>query len=559
MANYTRDTPKEVQLPVRLPLVGVLNQRSDSGGIDSRLINGYVEKGQDGEIRVTKRPGLSVAYTSTGVGYGCAFLNNTLYYVFGTALIGTPIGGSPIGIATVMAGYKYTFREVSLGLSARGVLLTNGIVAYVIEPGGGARQISVAGTAVGPVTCSITNTSTTVTTADTTLFTKYSDVTGIGIAANTTIASIDSSTQFTLSIAATATNASAALSFTLAGLPTYFGAPSDSQLWAPQAVELNKSVYMVSIHSELVGSDPDDPFAWNPLNKIVAYADLGLSIALSKQLSYPIVFKGTNMEFFRDEGNSPGSPLARIEGMRADVGCAYCYALQEIDDKLLWVSSASISPPSVWMLHNGKYQEVATPAVKRLLDGITTLNTFAFGCEGHLFYCINLTGGSNTLVYDITSDYWSYWTSASGGQLPFVAAAYSFNALTGGARHVYLQHATDGKIYELDLANVTDVGSTFDMDIYPPEFDANMLTSKYLSKMYVSGDQQTGRILKVRVNDNNQQPGSWTNWREFDLSSARPRIDECGSFYKRSFHFRHSSATRCRIEAVEMDLQPGTL
>lgn len=86
-----------------------------------------------------------------------------------------------------------------------------------------------------------------------------------------------------------------------------------------------------------------------------------------------------------------------------------------------------------------------------------------------------------------------------------------------------------------------------------------MLTSKYLSKMYVSGDQQTGSILKVRVNDNNQQPGSWTNWREFDLSSARPRIDECGSFYKRSFHFRHSSATRCRIESVEMDLQPGTL
>ena len=59
MADYTRDAPKELTLPPRLPLVGVPNQRQTSVETDSRLINGYVEMGKR-DVHLTER-GLEVA------------------------------------------------------------------------------------------------------------------------------------------------------------------------------------------------------------------------------------------------------------------------------------------------------------------------------------------------------------------------------------------------------------------------------------------------------------------------------------------------------------------
>ena len=117
----------------------------------------------------------------------------------------------------------------------------------------------------------------------------------------------------------------------------------------------------------------------------------------------------------------------------------------------------------------------------------------------------------------------------------------------------------DGSLYTMEPGLVMDNGSPFDMDIFPPEFDANIRLTKYLSKMYVIADQQEGSVLRLRVNDDNQNVAGWTNWRVFDLSEQRPRLDDCGSFYKRAFHFRHSSPTPCRLIAVELDLQLGTL
>ena len=80
MSNYTRDPPKEVSLPLRLPLVGIPNQRDSSPDKDSRLINGYVEVGQDEVLRIVKRPGLTLLYTLDGYGAGL-FEDYSFFYV----------------------------------------------------------------------------------------------------------------------------------------------------------------------------------------------------------------------------------------------------------------------------------------------------------------------------------------------------------------------------------------------------------------------------------------------------------------------------------------------
>ena len=50
-----------------------------------------------------------------------------------------------------------------------------------------------------------------------------------------------------------------------------------------------------------------------------------------------------------------------------------------------------------------------------------------------------------------------------------------------------------------------------------------------------------------------------TNFRKVDLSIRRPLLTNCGSFTRRAHHLRHQSNTPLRIQAVEMQLDLGTL
>jgi hypothetical protein len=98
-------------LSERPPLLPLLDFRGSYTSTDSKLVNGLVEKGQDGNIWVNKRPGFIASYTfgSTGTSSGCYFWQqaNLLFYVAGTTLYSAP-GGTTIG--TVTAG-TYDFNE----------------------------------------------------------------------------------------------------------------------------------------------------------------------------------------------------------------------------------------------------------------------------------------------------------------------------------------------------------------------------------------------------------------------------------------------------------------
>lgn len=207
------------------------------------------------------------------------------------------------------------------------------------------------------------------------------------------------------------------------------------------------------------------------------------------------------------------------------------------------------------MLSQARPAEIASPAVSRILETYLPYVAFSFSTAGHSFYVLNAMNGDGekiSLVYDLTSQLWSYWNALGEAHFPFVAATPSVY----GPR---LQHESNGKVYYLEPNALDDDGTAFDMDIYPPQFDANMRVSKFVARMYVIADQAVGSVLQVRSSESDQTEGSWSNWREFDLSKGKPDLYDCGSFTKRFYHFRHSSATRCRLTAVEMDILPGTL
>jgi len=559
MPDYTRDQPKELALPPRLPLIGIPNQRGASAARDSRLVNGYVEFGQDEVLRIVKRPGLTVKYTLDGYGAGL-FGNYSVFYEQTSESIATGRlcfdGTSTVTIDThSVIGISerfFSFVDAPTGLDTEVLFFHNTYFVYVWD-GATLKVVQSADQAIGPLTCSITNGSTTVTTATTANLTQYSSVSGTGITAGTYIQSIDSSTAFTLSAAATATDASAALDFVTAGPPYKDGVSfSSAKQFVHGVAVLNKAVYLFSTQSKVAGADPDAPLAWQPLNFLFAYIEQDAPVAFARQLTHVVALKSTSIEFFRDAGNSPGSPLERVEGQHLDVGCYNGRTVQSIDGVLLWVSNTESGLRSVYSMERLRATEIASPAVRRALESLAPTYAISFSLSGHSFYVVTDPTAGVSLVYDLSSKLWYYWNALGASYFPFIAATY----VDGETR---LQHETDGKIYVFDLDAVDDAGTPIVMDIYPPQFDANTKLTKHIARMHLVADQQPGSTLLVRTNDKDQTLGEWTNWREFDLGQERPTLSNCGSFTRRFYHFRHQALTPCRLTAVELELLVGTL
>lgn len=512
-------------------------------------------------LRVCKRPGLTheTVGPSANLLYGAGMLGPVvIFYYAGEApsrfarvfLSGVEVG--TIGAYSHSPGNPDRYFSIEFVPFQQGgvYFLHNKYVAYTLTVDGVLKEVPRNLTSL-TLSCTKVNNSAVITTASTASLTIYSTVTGAGIPAGAFIESIDSATQFTISTLATA-SATSNLNFALAG-------PGDTPYIAPSGtflvdgiVDLNSSTYLFTRFARVQGSDLDTPYAWNPLNFIFAYANQDQPVAIAKQLSYIIAFKSESTEFFRDAGLSPGSPLERLEGMRIDVGCYAGRTVQSIDGDVLWASYTESGLKSVWMLRALKPQEIATPAVRRILEAMAPKYAISFSVSGHSFYILTDPAAGISLAYDITAGLWSYWNALGSTYFPFCAATHHLG-------ETLLQHESLNRIYTVERTLGTDDAAAFTMEIIPPQFDAGMRVVKYLNRMYVIADQVTSGSLELRVNDFDQKADKWTQWRTFDLSHPRPAIYNCASFSKRFFHFRYTGTQPLRLSAVELDLMVGTV
>ena len=124
--------------PKPLPLLAPLGNRYESLTVDSRLINGFVEKGEDeGTAYVYKRPGfIQDSSVSVGAGLGVFNWKNHVYSVFGSQVFkdGVLIIGSAVDTTAI---YRFTS---TLGANPS-LFLNNGVKSYAITVAGAISEI----------------------------------------------------------------------------------------------------------------------------------------------------------------------------------------------------------------------------------------------------------------------------------------------------------------------------------------------------------------------------------------------------------------------------------
>lgn len=319
---------------------------------------------------------------------------------------------------------------------------------------------------------------------------------------------------------------------------------------------LDGTVYLMFPDGSICGSSINDVISpWDPLNVIVAQIEPDFGVALAKQLVYLIALKEASTEIFFDAGNPPpGTPLGRVSGAKVNWGTISADSVREIDGALFWLSTNRSAAVQVMKMDNLKIEIISTPAIERLLDqaDFTSVYSWTLKLDGHRWYAFTLKNNNLTLIFDLTTGLWAQWTDAKGNYLPIVDSTY--NTATA---QTLLQHESNGYLYTVDSANVTDAGEIITVDIYTPNYDAGTARQKTLRELYIDASQQAGSVLQIRYSDDDYQ--TWTDFRNVNLDQKKPQLNDTGQFKRRAFHLRHQSLTRFRIAALDYQMDIGTL
>lgn len=316
---------------------------------------------------------------------------------------------------------------------------------------------------------------------------------------------------------------------------------------------LDGTTYIMTSVAGVYGSDINDPTAWDALNVLIAQVEPDGGVFLAKQLVYVIAFKEWSTEVFYDKANASGSPLGVVQGAKANYGCRAAGTVQDMDGVLYWVSATRKGQMGVMKLEGLKAESIATPPVERLLEAATYTDCYSWSCHvaGHKLVGWTFPTTNLTLVYDIGEKWWYQWTDTSGNYWPIVSMTFD------SSQRVVAQHISNGKLYYLDAATYRDDSALISWQLYTPNFDGEMQVGKYVNRLTVIGDVVLGSTLDCQVSDDDY--GTWSAARTFDLSQSRPFLQDWATFYRRAHYFTHRANTALRLEAVEMTIEACVL
>jgi hypothetical protein len=326
----------------------------------------------------------------------------------------------------------------------------------------------------------------------------------------------------------------------------------------PGFAYLDATLYVLTPDAHIFGSGLNDVTNWAITNVIVAQIEPDDAIAIAKQLVYVIVFKQWSTEVFYDQGNAAGSPLGPNQAAKMNYGCVNGASVLDIDGDLFWVSSTRSATSQVMMMRNLSPLVISNSHIERLLQASnlqpTNLNNmyvWNYKGEGHNFYVLTLIDANLTLAYDIREQTWCQWTDPNGNYVPVLASTFS------GSNEVIFHQ--NGNTYLMNAGIYMDVGVPFSVDLYTPNFDGGVDRRKVLTRIRFLGDQTPGCVLKVRCNDQDYNPLKWTNFRTVDMNKQRPFLDNCGTFYRRSYHINFTGNAPMRLRGLDVDMDLGSL
>ena len=321
----------------------------------------------------------------------------------------------------------------------------------------------------------------------------------------------------------------------------------------PGAAYLDGYTFIMTTDGKIWNSEPNNPGSWDALNYITAEAEPDRGIALAKHFNYLLAFGEWSTEFFYDAGQVTGSPLLPNPTMRIEFGCANGDSVVAMEQTVVWVGKGQNTGRVVLMLDGTRPVQMSDASIERILNNSSLQNVRAYSLKisGHFFYVLNLLDDDLTLVLDVKSKQWCIWTSFVNGQETYFDGVF----YTSHNNEHFTLDNIDGKVYNISETQYHDETGPIQMRIRTSLIDADSTKRKFVSRLEIIGDKVSA-ILRVRHTDDDYQ--NWSPYRNVNLNDPRCVLYQNGQFRRRAYEFFMTDDVPLRLQACEIDVEPGS-
>jgi hypothetical protein len=325
----------------------------------------------------------------------------------------------------------------------------------------------------------------------------------------------------------------------------------------PQPVCLDNYVFVAEASTEKIwNSEVLEPTKWYSDAYVSAENHPDKLIGIARYQNNIVALGESTTEFFYDAANATGSPLTRNDQVSNQLGCAAERATVRIENNMIYLAKTKAGGYSVVSLDGYTPKVVSTEPIEKIINAegssISSAYAWKFKQNGHIFYVLNLSSQSRTLVYDLRESEWHEWTETVS------ASPTKFQAVdaTDADGTIRMQHITSGYNFTVSHGTYQDNGTAISIKYVSPLFDGGTLKRKFMSRLEIAGDKLSSSAnLSVRYSDDDYS--TWSTARTIDLSNMHQYLVRLGSFRRRAFELTFSSNQPFRLEAMEFELELG--
>lgn len=270
------------------------------------------------------------------------------------------------------------------------------------------------------------------------------------------------------------------------------------------------------------------------------------------------LFGKGSIEFIFDNGNPTGTPFLPIDQNRLSFGLASRNTLAWSGDMAIFVGENQAKGDggrSVWMMQTGGVKEISDSVLNRFLaaegSSISSATAWMERCAGHLLYVLNLASADRSFVYNVSQGMWDgEWEDANGGNKFNGAFVTSLDGV------VYVQDATNGRIYTLSTTTFQDSGTTISVTLQTEGRDQNTSNRKFGEFAELICDTQSSGEATLSASDDDG--ATYSTIGAFNLASEVKRIYRVGSWVgKRQWRLTHSVNTAWRAKLLRISYSVG--
>ena len=206
--------------------------------------------------------------------------------------------------------------------------------------------------------------------------------------------------------------------------------------------------------ADIYQSALENAASWSALEFIGTQIEPDAGVYLAKFNNYIVAFKKFSTEFFYDAANATGSILSPVQNSAFKVGCASDGSVREMAGTIVWMGQTKDGfGRGIFQLDGTAPKKISTGQVDKIINADSLATVYSWSCNvgSHLLYGLTLVTTGITLVYDFTSQLWSFFTYLTSSGVNKTITAISTLGVATSTAHGY----SDGDIILVASTNAS--------------------------------------------------------------------------------------------------------